>query len=143
MFEEDLVRVFVDVIEWLVVVVIKMLDCQKFLIQMVKIVDGLRFKCQLVMFFNIVIIFLTDFKDKIYWCGKQLYFLYQFYFEGQLRLDWEEIVVMVIEICQSFVFYQIQGNVISLNLLVDLINLILDYFKDKIGKYFWFLYIRL
>lgn len=136
MFEEDLVRIFVDVIEWLVVVVIKMLDCEKFLIQMVKIVDGLRFKCQLVMFFNIVIIFLMDFKDKIYWCGKQLYFLYQFYFEGQLRLDWEEIVVMVIEICQSFVFYQIQGNVISLNLLVDLINLILDYFKDKIGKYF-------
>lgn len=136
MFEEDLVRIFVDVIEWLVVVVIKMLDCEKFLIQMVKIVDGLRFKCQLVMFFNIVIIFLMDFKDKIYWCGKQLYFLYQFYFEGQLRLDWEEIVVMVIEICQSFVFYQIYGNVISLNLLVDLINLILDYFKDKIGKYF-------
>lgn len=143
MFEEDLVRVFVDVIEWLVVVVIKMLDCEKFLIQMVKIVDGLRFKCQLVMFFNIVIIFFINFKDKIYWCGKQLYFLYQFYFEGQLRLDWEEIVVMVIEICQSFVFYQIQGNVISLNLLVDLINLILDYFNDKIGKYFWFLYIGL
>lgn len=143
MFEGDLVRIFVDVIEWLVVVVIKMLDCEKFLIQMVKIVDGLRFKCQLVMFFNIVIIFLIDFKDKIYWCGKQLYFLYQFYFEGQLRLDWEEIVVMVIEICQSFVFYQIQGNVISLNLLVDLINLILDYFNDKIGKYFWFLYIGL
>lgn len=99
MFEEDLVRIFVDVIEWLVVVVIKMLDCEKFLIQMVKIVDGLRFKCQLVMFFNIVIIFFINFKDKIYWCGKQLYFLYQFYFEGQLRLDWEEIVVMVIEIC--------------------------------------------
>lgn len=32
MFEGDLVRIFVDVIEWLVVVVIKMLDCEKFLI---------------------------------------------------------------------------------------------------------------
>ncbi|XP_034311475.2 HEAT repeat-containing protein 1 [Magallana gigas] len=137
MSEEDLARVSVDVTEWLAAAVIKMPDCEKFLTQMVKTADGLRSKCQLAMFLNTAITLLTDPKDKIHWCGKQLHLLHQLHPEGQPRSDWEETVAMVTETCQSLVFHQTQGNAISLNLFADLINLIPDHFKDKTEADYW------
>lgn len=137
MSEEDLARISVDVTEWLAAAVIKMPDCEKFLTQMVKTADGLRFKCQLAMFLNTAITLLTDSKDKIHWCGKQLHLLHQLSPEGQPRSNWEETVAMVTETCHSLVVHQTQGNAISLNLLADLINLIPDQFKDKTGKNLW------
>lgn len=140
MSEGDLARISVDVTEWLAAAVIKMPECEKFLTQMVKTADGLRSKCQLAMFLNTAITLLTDPKDKIHWCGKQLHLLHQLHPEGQPRSDWEETVAMVTETCQSLVFHQTQGNAISLNLLADLINLIPDHFNDKTGKYLWSLH---
>uniref|UniRef100_K1R8X6 HEAT repeat-containing protein 1 n=1 Tax=Magallana gigas TaxID=29159 RepID=K1R8X6_MAGGI len=137
MSEGDLARISMDVTEWLAAAVIKMPDYDKFLTQMVKTADGLRSKCQLAMFLNTAITLLTDPKDKIHWCGKQLHLLHQLHPEGQPRSDWEETVAMVTETCQSLVFHQTQGNAISLNLLADLINLIPDHFNDKTEADYW------
>lgn len=132
---EEIAEISIEVTEWLAAAVMKMPDHNEFLTQLSERADSTRYKCQFALFLNAAIPLMTNQKDKIQWCGKQLRLLHQLQPEGQKKSNWEEVIAMVTNTCQSLELHQTQGNAISLNLLGNLIQLIPDQFKDHECKY--------
>ncbi|XP_062578566.1 HEAT repeat-containing protein 1-like [Saccostrea cucullata] len=131
---EDVAELSIEVTEWLASAVIKMPDCEDFLSELEGRGDSARYKCHQALFLNAIIPLMSEQKNQIQWCGKQLKLLHQLRPQGQPMVDWEEVITMVTDTCQSLVANQTQGNSISLYLLSNLIKLLPSI---KIDAEFW------